>query len=200
MSRSAKQFRVPRLLSVSALRRTVAVILVAILALAFSVTSATSANATTTSAAKAAAAKAAAARVAAARAAARAAAARAAAAVRAKNHAIAHSAATMVGHRYREGGTTPAGFDCSGLTQYVLRVAVHKAIPRTAQAQFKAAHPLPRAKAIAGDLIFFHAGKSVYHVGVYAGGNMMFAAATTSTGVRYQSIWSNAVTFGSFTH
>ncbi|WP_096303348.1 C40 family peptidase [Jatrophihabitans sp. GAS493] len=208
MSRSTKQFRAPRrpitrlpinrLLSAVALRRFAAVVLIAVIGLAVSTTSA---NATTVKPAvsKAAAAKAAATKAAAAKAKA-AAAARAAAAAKAKARAVAHVAATMVGHRYRTGGTTPAGFDCSGLTQYSYKVAIHKAIPRTAQAQYKAAHSIPKSKAIAGDLVFFHSGKSVYHVGVYAGKNMMYAAATTKSGVRYQSIWSSAVTYGSFTH
>jgi len=44
-------------------------------------------------------------------------------------------------------------------------------------------------------VVFFHDGSGyVYHDGIYAGGNMMYAAATTAQGARYQRIWSSAVT------
>ena len=44
----------------------------------------------------------------------------------------AHLAKTLVGDPYSYGGTSPGGFDCSGLTQYVYRHTGHgKRIPRT---------------------------------------------------------------------
>jgi cell wall-associated NlpC family hydrolase len=115
-------------------------------------------------------------------------------------------ARTLVGDRYAYGGTSPAGFDCSGLTQYVYR-HTGKYIQRTAQAQYLEFRRIARSAAVPGDLVFFHATSSpssyVYHVGVYEGGNsMMVAAATPSEGVVYQSFtWGgNTVTFGTITH
>lgn len=71
-----------------------------------------------------------------------------------------------IGVPYVWGGTTPSGFDCSGLMQYVF--AKHGiSLPRVSQAQ------QPFAKAIAltelrpGDLVFW--GQPAYHVGLYIG-------------------------------
>ena len=59
------------------------------------------------------------------------------------------------GVRYRYGGTSPAGFDCSGLTQYVYR-HLGKGIQRTAEAQFLEFRPISKKRAWGGDLVFFH--------------------------------------------
>jgi hypothetical protein len=40
----------------------------------------------------------------------------------------------------------------------------------------------------------------VFHVGVYEGSTMMVAAATPQDGIRYQSIWSSNVSYGTITH
>src|SRR5204863_2033174 len=78
-------------------------------------------------------------------------------------------AASLSGIYYRYGGTTTAGFDCSGFTSYVYR-QVGKSIPRTAEAQraasSKVSNPVP------GDLIFF--GYPAYHVGIFAGAGKMY--------------------------
>ena len=83
-------------------------------------------------------------------------------------------AASLSGIYYRYGGTTTAGFDCSGFTSYVYR-QVGMSLPRTAEAQraasTKVSNPAP------GDLIFF--GYPAYHVGIYAGGGMMYDSPRT---------------------
>jgi cell wall-associated NlpC family hydrolase len=114
----------------------------------------------------------------------------------------------LVGDQYSYGGTSPAGFDCSGLTQYVYRhTGGGKSIQRTAEAQFLEFKRISHGAARPGDLVFFHdtssPGSYVYHVGVYEGGNNMMVAATTSGGgVQYQSFdWAgNTVSFGTITH
>jgi peptidoglycan DL-endopeptidase CwlO len=113
----------------------------------------------------------------------------------------------LVGLPYMYGGTTTAGFDCSGLSQWVYRHAGHgKAINRTANDQYHQFKRISHAAARPGDLVFFHATSSpssyVYHVGVYEGGNDMVAATTPSGGVRIESMtWAgNTVTFGTITH
>jgi cell wall-associated NlpC family hydrolase len=118
-----------------------------------------------------------------------------------RNTAIATLASKFVGYRYVEGGGSPAqGFDCSGLVQYVYQNAAHISLPHLAQAQFSRARPISAAQARPGDLVFFHSGGGVFHVGIYAGPNRMWAAATPADGVRFQTIWSSAVTYGTYTH
>jgi cell wall-associated NlpC family hydrolase len=113
----------------------------------------------------------------------------------------------LVGDRYIYGGTSTAGFDCSGLTQFVYGHAGHgKHIARTAQEQYLQFRRISHASARPGDLVFFHETTSpssyVYHVGVYEGGEDMVAAATYSQGVVLQSFaWGGGtVTFGTITH
>jgi cell wall-associated NlpC family hydrolase len=113
----------------------------------------------------------------------------------------------LVGDPYAYGGTSPAGFDCSGLSQFVYRHAGHgKRIDRTANAQFRQFRRIGHASARPGDLVFFHETSSpssyVYHVGVYEGGDDMVAATTYGEGVKLQSFaWGgNTVTFGTITH
>jgi cell wall-associated NlpC family hydrolase len=112
-------------------------------------------------------------------------------------------AKTLVGDAYTYGGTSPAGFDCSGLTQYVYRHTGHgKHIQRTADDQFREFKAVGHSHAKPGDLVFFHESSDpssyVYHVGVYEGGNYMVAATTYGEGVQYQSFtWAgDTVTFG----
>jgi cell wall-associated NlpC family hydrolase len=123
------------------------------------------------------------------------------------DHLAAAVAKKYVGDPYRYGGTTPAGFDCSGLTQYVYRhTAAGKKIQRTADAQYLEFKRIAKSAAKPGDLVFFHdtssAASYVYHVGVYEGGNNMVAATTSGGTVELQSFtWAgDTVTFGTITH
>ena len=100
-----------------------------------------------------------------------------------------HVAAAQVGVRYRSGGTSPrTGFDCSGLTQYTY-ARVGKRLPRTAQQQFRATARISNRNARAGDLVFFYSGRTIYHVGIYAGRGYMYAAPHTGSYVKRQKIW-----------
>jgi cell wall-associated NlpC family hydrolase len=106
---------------------------------------------------------------------------------------------------YVYGGTSPAGFDCSGLTQYVYR-HLGKTIQRTAEDQFLQFRPISKAKAWGGDLVFFHVDSNpnsyVYHVGVYEGGDDMVAETTSGSDAQWQNFsWAgDTVTFGTLTH
>jgi cell wall-associated NlpC family hydrolase len=106
---------------------------------------------------------------------------------------------------YLYGGTSPAGFDCSGLTQYVYR-HLGKTIQRTAEDQFLSFRPISKAKAWGGDLVFFHVDSNpnsyVYHVGIYEGGDDMVAETTTGSDAQWQDFsWAgDTVTFGTLTH
>ncbi|MGH3210543.1 MAG: C40 family peptidase [Trebonia sp.] len=123
------------------------------------------------------------------------------------NMVAAAKAKKLVGYPYIWGGNTIAGFDCSGLTQWVYRHTGHgKVIQRTAEAQFLQFRRISHASARPGDLVFFHDSSNpfsyVYHVGVYEGGEYMVAATTFGEGVQFQSFaWGgDTVTFGTITH
>jgi peptidoglycan DL-endopeptidase CwlO len=100
-------------------------------------------------------------------------------------------AAGLAGIPYVYGGTTPAGFDCSGFTRYVFAKA-GKSLPRTAEGQRAAATPVSNPQP--GDLVFF--GAPAYHVGIYAGGGTMWDSPRTGKTTARHSIWSSNVTYG----
>lgn len=81
----------------------------------------------------------------------------------------------LQGIPYKFGGTTTAGFDCSGFTQYVFKQA-GKSISRTTTTQFAESTTVSTPQA--GDLVFFantyRAGIS--HVGIYIGNNQFVHA------------------------
>ena len=102
---------------------------------------------------------------------------------------------------YVDGGTSPVtGFDCSGYTQYVYRQTGVANLPRTAEQQRHAVRIIARSQAQPGDLVFYLSGGSAYHIAIYAGNGMQYAAATPQDGIRYQGVWSSAVQYGTTWH
>jgi cell wall-associated NlpC family hydrolase len=82
---------------------------------------------------------------------------------------LAQEALAQLGNPYRYGGSTPAGFDCSGLVLHVHERAGIE-VPRTAAQQFRAARPVDITDLAPGDLVFFRTQRrKVDHVGVYVG-------------------------------
>lgn len=79
-------------------------------------------------------------------------------------------AVRQLGIPYRFGGTTVAGFDCSGLAQYAYARA-GKRIPRTTAQQWQELAPVARNRLVAGDLLFFRIDGKISHVGLYLGEN-----------------------------
>ena len=104
-------------------------------------------------------------------------------------------ASAQMGIPYRYGGTTRAGFDCSGLTQYSY-ARVGRKLPRTAAQQYSATIRIPWNQRKMGDLVFFYSAGHVYHVAVYAGNWTIIAAPHSGTVVKKQRIWSNQILFG----
>lgn len=76
-------------------------------------------------------------------------------------------ASQHIGTRYRSGGTTSAGFDCSGLMISTFR-EIQMALPRTSREQSNYGVAVDRTQAQKGDLIFFSTnGRGrVNHVGM----------------------------------
>ena len=96
-------------------------------------------------------------------------------------YALVGTALDLRGVRYRDGGTNPEGFDCSGFTQYVF--ARHGvALPRAVHEQYRIGRDV-RDDLAPGDLLFFTtAGPGASHVAISVGGDE-FVHAPSSTGV-----------------
>lgn len=103
-------------------------------------------------------------------------------------------AARYIGVPYVYGGSTPRGFDCSGYVQYVYRQVGIK-LPRTADQQMRAGRRISRSQARPGDLVAFVSGGTAHHIGIYAGGNMMYDSPHTGASVSKRKIWSATVVF-----
>jgi len=101
--------------------------------------------------------------------------------VEARRDSVVRVARAQLGRRYLFGGTTPAGFDCSGFLRYLMR-AVGQELPRTAAEQAQAGREIPRDPRLLrpGDLLTFGRGGRVTHVGVYVGNGRFIHASTGS--------------------
>ncbi|MFD7705546.1 C40 family peptidase [Streptomyces sp. NPDC059785] len=106
-----------------------------------------------------------------------------------------HVAASKKGSPYKWGATGPHRFDCSGLTLYSYKKAGKK-LPRTAAQQYNKTRHVSASSRKAGDLVFFHSGRSVYHVGIYAGKGKIWHSPKTGDVVKLQKIWTKSVWYG----
>ena len=92
------------------------------------------------------------------------------------------------GTRYRLGGNTKKGIDCSSFTTQLMSSTYGYCLPRTAVEQFQSSVRIPRNELKEGDLVFFRMGKRVGHVGVYIA-NGYFVHSSTSSGVMISSMY-----------
>lgn len=89
-----------------------------------------------------------------------------------------------LGAPYAYGGSSPAGFDCSGFTQFVF-AHVGISLPHSASAQGRLTAIAPEA-ALPGDLVMLDGGG---HVGIYLGNGTFIHASTPETGVKISRPW-----------
>lgn len=104
-------------------------------------------------------------------------------------------AASKKGSPYKWGATGPNRFDCSGLTLYSFKKAGKK-LPRTAAQQYNKTRHISASNRKAGDLVFFHSGSYVYHVGIYAGKGKIWHSPKSGDVVKLQKIWTRSVWYG----
>ena len=104
-----------------------------------------------------------------------------------KGQAIVNEAKKYLGIKYVYGGSTPKGFDCSGLVKYVL-AKNGISVSRTSASQAKQGVTVSKNNLQPGDLLFFAKNGRVHHVGIYVGNGQMIHAPHTGAKIRYDSI------------
>lgn len=99
---------------------------------------------------------------------------------------VAQSARSQVGAHYRMGGTTPRGFDCSGLIWWAYRQHGIN-VPRVTDAQARAGRAVGRGAPLRpGDILVFNTrrGRTGLHTGLYTGGGRFVHSPTSGKRVR----------------
>jgi cell wall-associated NlpC family hydrolase len=97
-------------------------------------------------------------------------------------------AAQELGVPYRYGGSSPSGFDCSGLTSWVYG-QLGIALPHNAAAQYGYGRAVDLARLKPGDLVFFH---GLGHVGLYIGHGRIIHAPQSGRNVEIQALTARA--------
>lgn len=91
------------------------------------------------------------------------------------------------GTPYRYGGTTQAGFDCSGFIVTAYREGLNRTLPRTTEMMLSQGQFVRRDQLREGDIVFFRIGGKDQHAGIYLGEDR-FIHSATSVGVTESSL------------
>ncbi|MDH7602291.1 MAG: NlpC/P60 family protein [Armatimonadota bacterium] len=101
---------------------------------------------------------------------------------------IVQTALAYRGTRYRRGGTSRGGFDCSGFTRHVF-AKYGISLPHSSAAQARIGRPVSRDELQPGDLVFFQTyRRGISHVGIYIGNGQFVHASTHRRGVTVDSL------------
>ena len=92
--------------------------------------------------------------------------------------------------RYRYGGTTKKGIDCSSYTGHLLSEVFGLVLPRTAREQYAVCNKINKDDLLEGDLVFFNTRGGVSHVGVYLGDGY-FTHSSCTSGVTISNLSDN---------
>jgi len=94
------------------------------------------------------------------------------------------------GAKYKWGGASPKGFDCSGFTWYVYKKAVDMDISRGVEEQWRSGRSVARGKLQPGDLVFFKNTfeRGLSHVGIYIRRDKFIHAENENAGVVISSL------------
>lgn len=105
------------------------------------------------------------------------------------NKALLENVDEWYGVRYRTGGNTKTGVDCSGFTVAVYAAVYGISLPRVSKEQYRTSRKISTTELQEGDLVFFNTnGSGVSHVGVYLGNNK-FIHASVSRGVMVSGLF-----------
>ncbi len=99
---------------------------------------------------------------------------------------VREESADWIGTRYRYGGTTRRGIDCSSFVQHIMRDGLDVDLPRTTASQVQIGESVSRDDLRPADLVFFRR-RGVRHVGIYLG-NGEFVHASSRNGVIISSL------------
>jgi cell wall-associated NlpC family hydrolase len=103
---------------------------------------------------------------------------------------VVRDASVYRGTPYQYGAAGPNRFDCSGFTRFIF-AKFGISLPHSSSGQYSVVRHVANKNKQVGDLVFFHTSSGhVYHVGIYAGGNQIWAATHTGDFVRLEGIWS----------
>ena len=97
------------------------------------------------------------------------------------------------GAKYKSGGASPKGFDCSGFTWYVYKKAADIDISRGVEEQWRRGRSVARGKLKPGDLVFFKNTfeRGLSHVGIFVRKDEFVHAENEKTGVVISSLESD---------
>ncbi len=89
--------------------------------------------------------------------------------------------------KYKSGGLSKKGVDCSGLVYLTFDARFAVKLPRSTDEQVNVGPEISQQKLVPGDLVFFKTGRSMRHVGIFIEGRK-FLHASTEKGVMISSL------------